>query len=108
MRLILYGAGAIGGGIGALLAESGHEVQLIARGKHLERIQAEGLMVRTPPGSRAVRIPAVGHPSEIQFRPDDVIILTMKSHDTEAALRESRRLRRHGCADYVRAERRGE
>jgi 2-dehydropantoate 2-reductase len=37
-----------------------------------------------------LRVPAVTHPREIQFRADDVVLLTMKTHDTEAAMRELR------------------
>ena len=37
-----------------------------------------------------VRVPAVTHPSELRFGPDDVVVLTMKTQDTEAALRDLR------------------
>ena len=67
MRYIIYGAGAVGGSIGARLFEAGHEVVLIARGPHLEAIQRDGLMVRTPEGESTTRVPAVGHPSEIDW-----------------------------------------
>ena len=39
MRFVVFGAGAIGGVIGARLAEGGHEVALVARGRHLEAIR---------------------------------------------------------------------
>ena len=86
MRYIVYGAGAVGGSIGVRLFEAGHEVVLIARGPHLEAIQRVGLRVRTPDGESTPRLPAVGHPSKIEWRPDDVILLTVKSQHTAAAL----------------------
>ena len=43
MRLIIYGAGGIGGVIGAELFKRGHDVLLIARGAHLDAIQRNGL-----------------------------------------------------------------
>ncbi|MEX2225790.1 MAG: 2-dehydropantoate 2-reductase N-terminal domain-containing protein [Dehalococcoidia bacterium] len=86
MRYIVYGAGAIGGIIGARLFERGHDVTLIARGAHLEAIQRDGLTLRTPDDTANMRVPAVAHPREIAFSPDDVVFLAMKSQDTAAAL----------------------
>jgi 2-dehydropantoate 2-reductase len=85
---VVYGAGAIGGSIGARLFESGAEVVLVCRGAHLEAIRTGGLHFRTPDGEPRLRIPAVGHPGEIEWRRDDVVLLTVKTQDTEAALRD--------------------
>ncbi len=86
MRYIIYGAGAIGGSIGARLFEAGNDVVLICRGAHLDAIRANGLLLRSPEGEVRLPIAAVGHPREIEFTPDDVVILTMKTQDTERAL----------------------
>ena len=86
MRYVIYGAGAVGGSIGARLFEAGREVVLIARGPHLEAIQRDGLRVRTPDGESTTRVPAVGHPSEIEWIADDVVLLTVKSQHTATAL----------------------
>lgn len=43
MKICIYGAGAIGGFLGAYLAKAGHEVSLIARGAHLEALRSGGL-----------------------------------------------------------------
>jgi 2-dehydropantoate 2-reductase len=90
MRYIIYGAGGIGGVIGARLIQRGHDVVLIARGAHLEALQRDGLTLRTPEETVTLRIQAAGHPSEIAFTPDDVVLLTMKTQDTAAALDELR------------------
>ncbi|HCT80213.1 MAG TPA: 2-dehydropantoate 2-reductase [Micromonosporaceae bacterium] len=87
MRLIVYGAGAIGGALGALLAEAGHEVVLIARGEHLRVIQTDGLLLSTPKRQVRLNLPAVSGPAEIEWHQDDVVLLTMKTPDTEPALR---------------------
>ena len=42
MKICIYGAGAIGGYLGAQLALAGYDVSLIARGPHLEAIQKKG------------------------------------------------------------------
>jgi 2-dehydropantoate 2-reductase len=86
MRFIIFGAGAVGGAIGARLHDAGHEVVLICRGDHLAAVQRAGLLLRTPDRIIRARVPAVGLPSEIDFRPDDIVLLTMKSQDTTAAL----------------------
>ncbi len=86
VRYIIYGAGAIGGVIGARLFQAGHDVVLICRGAHLEAIRRDGLRLRTPDENVRLRVPAVSHPREIDFRPDDAVILTVKTQDTIAAL----------------------
>ena len=86
MRYIIYGAGGIGGGIGALLQLAGCNVALIARGAHLQAMQTNGLLVRRPSGRQRVPVQAVGHPSEITFGEGDIVILTMKGQDTANAL----------------------
>lgn len=86
MRYIIYGAGGIGGGIGALLQLAGCDVVLIARGAHLEAMQEHGLLVRRPGSEQRVSVTAVGHPSELTLGEGDVVILTMKGQDTAGAL----------------------
>ncbi len=86
MRYIIVGAGAVGGTIGARLHEGGHEVVLVARGAHLGALRADGLWFGTPEGVRTLRIPAVGGPEELTLRPDDVLVLAVKSQDTAAVL----------------------
>jgi 2-dehydropantoate 2-reductase len=90
MRYIIYGAGAVGGVIGARLFEAGHDVALIARGPHLDAIRERGLTLQTPLGSQTFPVPAAGHPSELRFAPGDVVLLTMKTQHTEAALDDLR------------------
>ncbi|MGH2634470.1 MAG: ketopantoate reductase family protein, partial [Tepidiformaceae bacterium] len=81
MRYIIYGAGGIGGAIGGRLFLAGREVVLIARGAHLDAIRAGGLLLRTPEGDHRLPIDVAGHPREIEFRDDDVVLLTMKTQD---------------------------
>jgi 2-dehydropantoate 2-reductase len=88
MRYLIYGAGAIGGAIGAVLRDSGQEVTLIARGRHLEALRERGLTLQTPDREVQIPIAAVGSPREIDIHAHDVVLLTMKSQDTAAALLE--------------------
>jgi 2-dehydropantoate 2-reductase len=87
MRYIIIGAGAVGGTIGARLAQAGNDVLLVARGAHLATLQSDGLRLITGTGTFTQAIPAVAGPAEAgELRPDDVLILTVKSQDTIAAL----------------------
>lgn len=92
MRYIMYGAGGVGCIIGGKLFMDGKDVVLIGRGAHLEAIQRDGLklMHPNPDATETLPIKAVAHPREIEFRDDDVVFLTMKSQDTDAALQDLR------------------
>jgi 2-dehydropantoate 2-reductase len=87
-RFVVYGAGAVGGVIGARLHEHGHEVVLIARGKHLAAIRTRGLQLDSPEGSATFELPAVEHPADLELGANDVVLLATKTQDTAAALRE--------------------
>lgn len=87
VRFVVYGAGAVGGVLGGLLAGAGYPVVLIARGAHLDAIRRDGLRVLTPDGEWTHRLPTAAGPHEVDWRPDDVVLLAVKSMDTEAALR---------------------
>ena len=90
MRYIIYGAGAIGGVVGAKLFQQGCDVVLIARGAHLDAIRRDGLTLATSAETVQLPIAVAGHPSELKFGADDVIILGMKTQDTAAALDDLR------------------
>ncbi|MDX6362444.1 MAG: 2-dehydropantoate 2-reductase [Streptomyces sp.] len=88
MRYIIIGAGAVGGAIGGRLAGAGHEVVLVARGAHYEALRADGLRFLAPDGSYTYRLPTVDGPEALgELRPDDVLVLAVKTQDSEAALR---------------------
>ena len=88
MRFIIYGAGGIGGTIGARLHLAGYEVLLIARGAHGSAMRRDGMHFVTPTLNARLKIKSVTHPNEVGFRTDDVVVMCMKSQHTEAALRD--------------------
>ncbi|MEV8467742.1 2-dehydropantoate 2-reductase [Fluviibacterium sp. DFM31] len=82
MKILVMGAGALGGFYGARLARDGHEVTLVARGAHLEAMQRDGLRVESPMGDLHVRdIRATDRP---EGNPD-IVLLMIKNRDVEAA-----------------------
>lgn len=86
MRFVVFGAGAIGGVVGARLHQSGHEVALIARGAHFEAIRRHGLTLETPNERTVLKIPVADSPAGLEWTDDEVVLLTVKSQDTAGAL----------------------
>lgn len=84
MKIAVFGAGAVGGYLGACLARGGADVSFVARGAHLEAMREHGLTLVTPEGERShVDVRATDDPAEIG--PVDVVLFLVKSYDTEAA-----------------------
>jgi len=85
MKICIYGAGAIGGIIGAHLARvKGVDVSLIARGAHLAAIRRNGLRLISPSEDFTVHLRATDDPAELG--PQDYVIVTLKTHQYLAAL----------------------
>jgi len=78
VRIVIAGAGAIGGYIGARLAKAGGDVVLFARGSHLQAMQDRGLRVVSPDGDFEVRPEVTGDLNTIGRA--DVIFLGVKAH----------------------------
>jgi 2-dehydropantoate 2-reductase len=84
MRIAVYGAGAVGGYLGARLVAGGADVTLIARGAHLEALQARGLTIVTQDGDRSTHaVRAVRDPADVG--PVDIVLFLVKSYDTDEA-----------------------
>jgi 2-dehydropantoate 2-reductase len=77
MRVTVFGAGAVGGLVGAALARAGVEISLIARGAHLDAIRREGLRLVRGGESFCQRVAASADAGD--FGPQDVVILTVKA-----------------------------
>jgi 2-dehydropantoate 2-reductase len=90
MRIVVYGAGGVGGVIGGRLFQHrdahGHDVTLVSRGAHYEAIRSSGLTLNDPDGSVTLRVPVVDKINAVPLAGGDVVILTMKTQDSEAAL----------------------
>jgi 2-dehydropantoate 2-reductase len=86
VRVAVFGAGAVGGYLGACLARGGADVSFIARGAHLEAMREHGLTLVTPEGERShVAVRATDDSAEVG--PVDVVLFLVKSYDTESAAR---------------------
>jgi 2-dehydropantoate 2-reductase len=89
MRIVVVGAGGVGGYFGARLARAGAEVTFVARGAHLDAIRARGLRVRSAvEGDYTVAVTAVDKVAGLPAA--DAVLLCVKSFDTEAAVEHVR------------------
>jgi 2-dehydropantoate 2-reductase len=73
----IYGAGAIGGWIGAHLAAQGAAVSLVARGATLTALQQQGLGLREGESERTYSVRAVAEPAELGVQ--DLVVLAVKA-----------------------------
>ncbi len=97
MRIIIMGAGALGGYFGARLAAAGNDVAFIARGAHLAAIRQDGLRVTSALGDLHLRdVVATDDPATLA--PADLVIIGVKLWDLEAAAEAVKPLVRPGTA----------
>ncbi|MGH9174306.1 MAG: 2-dehydropantoate 2-reductase [Vicinamibacterales bacterium] len=84
MRIAIIGAGGVGGYFGARLQASGADIAFVARGAHLTALQTRGLRLESPKGDLHLpQVVATADPAAIGVV--DVVLLTVKMYDLEAA-----------------------
>jgi 2-dehydropantoate 2-reductase len=91
-RIVVVGAGAVGGLLAARLVQAGSAVVAVARGPHGAAMRGSGLTVESPLGSTTVRLPVVPHLDGVRWRAGDVVVLAVKAHDTPAVLADLARV----------------
>jgi 2-dehydropantoate 2-reductase len=85
MKIVVFGAGGIGGYLGAVLSNAGHDVVLICRGAHLDAIQRRGLRIRDSAGEwLATDLVAR---ERLTVETPDVIINGVKLYDLDTSAR---------------------
>jgi 2-dehydropantoate 2-reductase len=98
MRIIVLGAGAVGGVVAANLAMAGTPVVAVARGEHARVMRESGLRYESPTGTRIIDVPVATSIAEIAVTDDDVYMLAVKGQDTAGLLNE---LRAAGVTDQA-------
>jgi 2-dehydropantoate 2-reductase len=85
VKVLVYGAGAVGAFFGGRLARAGADVTFLARGAQLAALRDHGLTVHSVEGDFALPVRAVGR---LEDAPDpDLVLLAVKAHDVPAAAR---------------------
>ena len=87
MKILIYGAGGVGGYFGGRLAEAGQDVTFIARNEHLKAIQKNGLKVKSINGDFTVN-PAVATDDLTQVATPDLVIFGLKSWQIKDAAKQ--------------------
>ncbi len=84
MKIVMFGAGGVGGYFGGRLAAAGADVAFVARGAHLEALRRDGLRITSPKGDAHVTaVRASADPAALG--PADVVFLTVKMYDVDTA-----------------------
>jgi 2-dehydropantoate 2-reductase len=94
MRILIYGAGAVGNYLGAHLALGGHQVTLLGRERLAKAIESHGLTLSTEEGNRLIPTIHTAASLEVALQsggPYDWIAFTMKAYDTIPAIHEVQR-----------------
>jgi 2-dehydropantoate 2-reductase len=87
MKVIVMGAGGVGGYFGAQLARAGCDVTFIARGGHLAALRERGLTVESAVGPvQSMKVVATDNPAEVA--PSDVVMFCVKLWDVESAAQQ--------------------
>jgi 2-dehydropantoate 2-reductase len=85
VRVLVVGAGAVGGYFGGRLAEAGRDVTFLVRPKRLAELAAAGLIVRSRYGDIAIAAPQTVTAEHVAG-PYDLVLLSCKAYDLEGAI----------------------
>ncbi len=111
MRILVYGLGALGKVFAGFLKKAGHEVYAIGRKKFVQPIREKGLKISGIWGNHHIDLKEVYEKiEELPVKDFDLVILTVKSYDTERALEDLKKvnfkyllLAQNGYGNYEKA-----
>jgi 2-dehydropantoate 2-reductase len=84
VKILILGAGAVGGYFGARLHQSGSDVTFLLREPRATKIKKEGLVIKSPKGDAVLPVKVVTKGGE--GGPYDVVILACKAYDLDSAM----------------------
>jgi 2-dehydropantoate 2-reductase len=84
VKILILGAGAVGGYWGARLHQSGADVTFLLREKRAEKVRKDGLVVKSPKGDAVIPAKVVTKGSE--GGPYDIVVLACKAYDLDSAM----------------------
>lgn len=85
MRILIVGAGAVGGYFGGRLAQAGRDVTFLVRPRRAEQLQAQGLRIVSPKYGDLTARPNAITAAQI-LSPYDVVLLSVKGYDLASAI----------------------
>ena len=95
MKLLVLGAGGIGGYFGGRLAESGADITFLVRPKRREQIARDGLVIESPSGNAKLVVKTV---AAEELKPGcDLVLFTCKAYDLDSAIAAIAPAMQGGC-----------
>ena len=85
MRILVVGAGALGGYFGGRLKEAGRDVTFLVRPRRAEQLAKDGLNVRSPKGDISIAAPPTVLAENLRG-PFDLVLLSCKAYDLQGAM----------------------
>ena len=85
MRILVVGAGALGGYFGGRLKEAGRDVTFLVRPRRAEQLAKTGLVVKSPKGDIAISAPPTVLAENLRA-PFDLVLLSCKAYDLQGAM----------------------
>jgi 2-dehydropantoate 2-reductase len=86
MRILVVGAGAIGGYFGGRLLQAGRDVTFLVRPKRAEELARDGLLIRSPAGDVTLKNPPTVQADKLA-EGFDMVLLSCKAFDLDDAIR---------------------
>jgi 2-dehydropantoate 2-reductase len=86
MRVLILGAGAVGGYFGGRLVEAGADTTFFVRPERVRSLASRGLRINSPAGNFVGRVETISDPKALA--PFDLILLTCKAYDLDASLND--------------------
>ena len=84
MKLLVLGAGAVGGYFGGRLVEAGGDVTFLVRPQRAAHLRDNSLVIKSPAGDTRLPVKTIG--ATDQAGPFDLILLACKAYDLDAAI----------------------
>ncbi len=85
MRILILGAGAIGGYFGGRLLKAGRDVTFLVRPHRAQQLRESGLLIRSPTGDADILNPPVVQANELRDT-FDLVLLSCKAYDLDASI----------------------
>src|SRR6201999_1661641 len=86
MRVLIVGAGAIGGYFGGRMLQAGRDITFLVRPRRASELAAAGLVVKSPNGDVTLKDPPVVQADTIKDK-FDVVLLSCKAYDLDDAIK---------------------
>src|SRR6478735_8182576 len=89
MRILIVGAGAIGGYFGGRMLQAGRDITFLVRPRRASELAAAGLVIKSPHGDVTLKNPPVIQADNIKETKDkfDAVLLSCKAYDLDDAVK---------------------